>query len=228
MGSSSGSNFQFSFWDSAVLSLTCKQHAVFIFQFSFWDSGRGPGGGDEAPAGILSILFLRFFPARPTRGRTTWALSILFLRFERVEERGQISVYEFFQFSFWDSTSTCCGRLCCWIRRIAGPRPCLSILFLRFRLHIRRPAGRIPGCSLFQFSFWDSLTLFFMFPGSEVWLSILFLRFKEGVWKTIEQAAQELFQFSFWDSIQEIHGVHQVRVDRFQFSFWDSKKRTTT
>jgi len=118
-----------------------------------------------------------------------------------------------FQFSFWDSGKAICpicGRELCslsilFLRFPNSFKPLfyffiiiLSILFLRFLTLDCRCEPHL-WC-LFQFSFWDSLSLSILISSLTSSLSILFLRFKTALRVLLSNIKEKNFQFSFWDS----------------------------
>ena len=73
------------------------------------------------------------------------------------------------------------------------------------------------GC--FQFSLWDSVSLFSFLISSSVSLSILFMRFLPII--TFSCSSKNNFQFSLWDSKWQFL-LSVLAVTLFQFSLWDS------
>ena len=116
-------DFQFSLWDSRRIKFWWEESKLF-FQFSLWDSvSQSPR--NAAPAGLLSILFVRFF--QDTRQKQKQKqLSILFVRFN--DEFRKFNRDKFATFN-----SLCEILVTEWETTLKGERA-LSILFVRFTL----------------------------------------------------------------------------------------------
>ena len=193
-----------------------------------------PAEQDHKHKHRLSILFLRFNIANKiSSGINIQTFNSLFEILWGVAETAGNTQDSCFQFSFWDSGHDHLIReqgvqfvsfnSLFEIRSITSTKTTyrtfkLSILFLRFSETQGSPLGKV--VEDFQFSFWDSSTIFFLkmneenrpfnslfeipyrnntCPWSLCDLSILFLRFHTRLFDS-NRRSDLFFQFSFWDS----------------------------
>ena len=175
------------------------------------------------PHQLLSLPFNSLYEIRHNaeccfNSTINLSLSILFMRFIRAW-LGRLLETERFQFSLWDSDDEGFNRPLrfrafnsLYEIQVATSTSQSGSQGLSFNslYEIRRQRWRTAHREFcFQFSLWDSWALTSWLCKSNIYLSILFMRFS---WAVFLSVVPDHFQFSLWDSIVTTGAFDKLRL----------------